>query len=836
MYMAAASAQSTAPQEPIHQAVPIVHDTETESSTSDDMNSDDDKLSDKVPSITDYRRHKSRISRRESALGWAKSNALTSSASLSVLPSYPSDIHGPAGHEHSHPEGRPSMTRHRSSLFQEKPTLYNLQPVAQSDVHVNWTGLGERAMKSDMDLTRYQDDTHAFRGPFEKQPKPTKRQSVVGSFLSSLSTAMSSIGSRNSSKSKLQTASSLSVCNDSPSASSIPSDHHQKRNKRRFFYGLENSTTDFHSASNRASFGYPMSNPAMSKSTPALTSYAATPSRSQSYIFQPEGCCTCPNKNNRNSCLYHKALPSLPADKKEKKKPLRLSAVSTTSFKSSLSVRKSRPQLPSALFQTNSRLSGSISSTSDRNSRTSRDYGSKTSPPEHTENLPSPIIQRAIERHAGRSILPLANDSLRGVKGLSRRDHETRNHSVHNFGKRSPLLRTRHPVYRHALSVSSPCLPGAFDQDASKAVLPGKPGNRSLHSAVASNVQAQVSVINVRAEIIPPATAHTLQTDQPHKNERNPRRDSRPLSMSLGFNFTGRNQRGQEIPGSWGQEVTDSMAASVVSTPFEREKIPFFEPFQAEAQHPSYVSFHFDLSHLETQEIDSSATERTNGDGESSANRVDDDLKRSVPDESARALSTSAPSSVEIFTMMDLHASTPSTPVPSTSSKKRTLETQDPSPSSGNTANKDTPIASAARPLVIRDGRIVPKRKGRPPPPPRRPAHDPSSSSSSSEHDHDMNEVADSVAEQFQSLQEHLRKQGSSVPASHPKNKKQQQLLEDWTKSSQRNRYHKSTPCLPIASSEANPSTASPSLSKENKPFKSRWSWLWWGGRKQQKA
>jgi hypothetical protein len=61
--------------------------------------------------------------------------------------------------------------------------------------------------------------------------------------------------------------------------------------------------------------------------------------------------------------------------------------------------------------------------------------------------------------------------------------------------------------------------------------------------------------------------------------------------------------------------------------------------------------------------------------------------------------------------------------------------------------------------------------------------------------------------------------------------------LEDWTKSSQRNRYHKSTPCLPIASSEANPSsTASPSLSKENKPSKSRWSWLWWGGRKQQKA
>ena len=879
LYMAAPSA--TTQEEHRRQPSRASNDTETDSSVSEDVTSDDDKVSDRVPSFSDHRRQRPRLQHRESLPAWSTSNALTSSASLSILPSNPSDIHSRSpGREHGHLNGRPNITRHRPSLIQEKPTLYNHRAVAQSDIHVNRTGLEERAMKSEMDLSRCPRDTWDGGKPFESQSKPAKRQSVVGSFLSSISTAMSSIGSRNSSKSKVPTASTSSFNRDSASTSSrTPSIQHQaKRGKRKPFYELENTTADLQSGASyrdlRASCGYPMSNPAMSISTPAFTSYAA-PTRSQSYIFQPVGRCTCSSTDVL--CLLHKALPSLPANRQieaKRTKPVRLSAISTTSFKSFVSsAKRSRPQLPSTMIQSNNHSS----LTTDRTLGPTSEHGSKAMATrkdafEGAEGLPSPIVQRAIERHAGRSLLTQANDSLRGIRGLGAltKDHETRNHSVHNFGRKSPLLRTRYPIYRHALSISSPCLSDTYARDPSKVMFSSKPGSRSLRSTVASNVQAQVSVINVRAEIIPPAAPFT-QTNQPvHANL-----DSRQLNVSLGFNFSGTNSRdAQEI--SWAQETCDSMGTSVGSIPFEKEKIPFFEPFQAEAQQPSYVSFHFDLSHLETQEVDSSAVEQaqsdTNADGEGNNNnnssssssssngddtgRLDSDdtdyisSKNLAPDhDTSRVLSSSAPSPHEIFTMMDLHASTPSTPVPCASSKKRTLEAkgddqpQDPPrPPHDSTAEPNTnttttsTMFSSARPLVIKNGRVVPKKKGRPPPPPRRPPYE------RPEYEQDISEITDSVAEQFQSLQEHLRKQELLAAAGSRVHQQQQQLLRDWNTPSQRIQYHKSTPCLPVSASLQEHSTTaittaatttSPGLLKDSKPSKSRWSWLWWGGRKQ---
>ncbi|KAF9931007.1 hypothetical protein BGZ65_005084, partial [Modicella reniformis] len=392
-----------------------------------------------------------------------------------------------------------------------------------------------------------------------------------------------------------------------------------KRNKRKTFYGLENNTIDFQSETStrnpQVSHLFPMSNPTLSKSTPAFSSYLSPALSRSSYILQPSGFCTCSNTNTRVSCLLHKALPKLPTEerfegnrtKEGTWKSTRLSAISTAPLKSFLlSTKKSRPHTVNESFSSTAEHIPRIPNEHVLSAATFHEDAS-----EFSERLPSPIVQRAVERHAGRNLSLLANDSLRGNRnlGILRRDHETKNHSVHNIGRKSPLLRSRHPLYRHSLSISSPCLPNGCDQAPSKTLYSCRSGSRS-RSTVASNVQAQVSVVNVRAEIIPPATAlPTHQASQEYTSGMGSNLDSR---QHLGFNFARSNAT------SWVQETTDSMAP----IPLEREKIPFFEPFQAEAQYPSYVSFHFDLSHLETQETDSSvitwAQGDTNKDGEDS--------------------------------------------------------------------------------------------------------------------------------------------------------------------------------------------------------------------------
>ncbi|KAG9069670.1 hypothetical protein KI688_008992 [Linnemannia hyalina] len=385
---------------------------------------------------------------------------------------------------------------------------------------------------------------------------------------------------------------------------------------------------------------YPTSIPFHSQSTPALLSYYQLDIAKEPSALRQTGC-TCPNKQTLGPCIFHKKLPDLPAAQlddpagpiKEKKKSSRISVISTTasirSFVASIKKPRSRAATvqslvkPDALFARESQLQ-SQSNTSlpfVQPEESTQSHGLSLAATRYRNRKePSSIVRSAIKRHAGADV-PLAasprlsKDNLgfqqakrQAVHGLKQRTF-----SPHNHSSQQSLPRTGQ-LYLHPTSVSTPCL--VYPVPFTKATTINKHTARSV-STIARIQQAtestpnlslqggaHVSAVNAHAEIaVRPHIAGVSATS--HQGGVN------LISSSNSFLSPIERSRSFMSPPSPGHRTG----------PYNKENATFFEPFRAHSKgrggkSSSYVSFHFDLSHLEKaeheDEYDSASTTKVN--------------------------------------------------------------------------------------------------------------------------------------------------------------------------------------------------------------------------------
>lgn len=589
---------------------------------------------------------------------------------------------------------------------------------------------------------------------------------------------------------------------------------------------------------------YPMSTPSHSQSTPALLSHHQVDvAKEPSALFQTG--CTCRNKQISRPCLFHKKLPSLPVSQlddptalfKEKTKSSRISIMPTAASIRSFVASIKKPRSKAASIQSLAELEGPFSRESQLQSRSNtslplvqpeestKNYGlSLTTSQRRNRKEPSSIVRRAVKRHAGAD-LPLS-----ASPGLSKENldfQKAKRHAVYglkgqtsfpsNHSSRQSLSRNGQ-LYLCPMSVSTPCLvhPVPF----TKATTGNKYTARSMSTTVriqqatesTPNLSLQggahVTAVNAHAEIVvQPHFAGTSAISRQGGVIANSNAFIPPIERSQSF-----------LPASSPAHRTG---------PYSKENITFFEPFQTlpksrGGNSSSYVSFHFDLSHLEKaehkDEYDSASTTKANVDRteQDSVDGSDGDDDENV--------------------MNNLRYNSSSPPVhPSISLPNVTLSSSD------------------LLPVHLRNRVILPP----PPPPPRtRPQGAEQEDNSSDKNDGP-----------FQTLHQHLRKAPPSASASSPSLRLPSQPQSDqqhplkrllgyskdkpkhWSHneslSRTREATNSSTVSLPVILSSFLPSSASTAslpihpdqthLGREprlagrgSKPWGNKWNWMWW--------
>ncbi|KAG0045893.1 hypothetical protein BGZ83_008899 [Gryganskiella cystojenkinii] len=205
-----------------------------------------------------------------------------------------------------------------------------------------------------------------------------------------------------------------------------------------------------------------------------------------------------------------------------------------------------------------------------------------------------------------------------------RQDHKPpRTHAVPGPLKRSTLqLRLYDPSY----SASSPQL--LSEKGSSKSSSVSRP---RLHIGAASysdaylplfkgsasslvpSVQTQVSTVTALAEIVVPALNRSTDTQDrsegilssPLKGSSTTRRPSTRNNIDVISLVQRRNSTDTVTITS--SSIVPTTITSSTNTKCEKEKFSFFQPFQAQQQGrpgANYVSFHFDLSHLEESDLE----------------------------------------------------------------------------------------------------------------------------------------------------------------------------------------------------------------------------------------
>lgn len=170
------------------------------------------------------------------------------------------------------------------------------------------------------------------------------------------------------------------------------------------------------------------------------------------------------------------------------------------------------------------------------------------------------VVQRALDRHAGHAGRSRSNSVIFEWDGHSnaRSTHSTA-HSTVAAPAASAMPKLGIPNYTPVMSASSPCL-------------------LSMSPEVSRRAQGACNV----SEIMPTPISTP-----------GPSRDQRYQSMHI--------ERDSSQPAT-------TLAPKQVATSYEKEKMSFFEPFRIKNRNPSYISFHFDISHLEDQRPDQKAT------------------------------------------------------------------------------------------------------------------------------------------------------------------------------------------------------------------------------------
>lgn len=166
--------------------------------------------------------------------------------------------------------------------------------------------------------------------------------------------------------------------------------------------------------------------------------------------------------------------------------------------------------------------------------------------------IPS-VVQRALDRHSGHVDRSRSNSMTfeRDVHSNVRSTHSTAPSTVASPAA-SAMPKLGISNYTPMMSASSPCL-------------------LSMSPEVSRHAQGARNVTEIIPTLIPTPVP---SRDRKHPSVHEQRDSSRPAT---------------------------TLVSKQVATSYEKEKMSFFEPFRMKNRNPSYISFHFDISHLEDQ-------------------------------------------------------------------------------------------------------------------------------------------------------------------------------------------------------------------------------------------
>lgn len=530
-------------------------------------------------------------------------DVMASSTTLPVVPSpslLPLTLE-PSTHSAA---SRPTIAPRALPFFKKRSSMYTHQSMAQSDSQIGHHVPYSAAATRGNDKRQSSSVLASLSSTFLGIGNSSRSRSYSNTSSVSLAATQSFAIVSSSTKTERRSQASHAACAQPPPApTNLAINRSAKSSNFRPFSHFFNNGRQ-----------YPMSIPSHSQSTPALLSHDQLDVATGPFAFRQTGC-ACHNKQPPGLCLFHKKLPALPVAQlddpagliKGKKKSSRISVMSTAasirSFVASIKKPRSRAASvqriaePGAPFvresHVHSQSNTSLPSVQSEESKPNHGFTLAVTRRRSRKDPPSTVL-RAVKRHAGVDVpLPaspgLSKDNLgfqqakrQAVYGLKGRTLVPPNHT-----SQQSLPRTGQWCL-YPMSVSTSCLvhPVPF----TKATTITKHTARSV-STIARIQHASESTPNLSLQggaYVSAVNAHAEIAVHPH---------------IAGASATS-SQGGVNL-----------LASSTMPAPspvhlaghYNKENATFFEPFQAQSKgrggkSSSYVSFHFDLSHLEKAE------------------------------------------------------------------------------------------------------------------------------------------------------------------------------------------------------------------------------------------